>query len=452
MKFGGTSVADAVAMNRTISIVQGKLNQKPIVVVSACAKVTDSLYDIISLIESGRKEDAEKSVGALRNRHLGIVKDITESCENNDEQALAQVTEKVNGLCDRVASFIGAGSLANAEKALVISTGEYLSSTIIAYAMNLRGINTCWIDARRMLITSGDNLKAAPVIDKMSKRADEVIKESYIGHQAGITQGFITCNEDGEPALLGRGGSDYSASLFGMAVDADRIEIWTDVDGVRTADPRIVEGTKGIRKLSYEESAELARFGAKVLHPLTLAPAQSKNIPLYVLNSMNPGGEGTVVLNSSCIFDGVKSIAYNGNIRLINIYSLNMIATSGFLATVFEIFSRHKVVIDMIVSAEASITVTVEASQDISAAVEEISKIAKVTVDRDKAQISVIGKNIVGLKGVLRTIFDSVNENKIYMISQGASFMNISFVVDRPELSDVLCSIHKGFFGDENSN
>ena len=237
-----------------------------------------------------------------------------------------------------------------------------------------------------------------------------------------------------------------------MAVDADRIEIWTDVDGVRTADPRIVEGTKGIRKLSYEESAELARFGAKVLHPLTLAPAQSKNIPLYVLNSMNPGGDGTVVLNSSCIFDGVKSIAYNGNIRLINIYSLNMIATSGFLATVFEIFSRHKVVIDMIVSAEASITVTVEASQDISAAVEEISKIAKVTVDRDKAQISVIGKNIVGLKGVLRTIFDSVNENKIYMISQGASFMNISFVVDRPELSDVLCSIHKGFFGDENSN
>ena len=231
-----------------------------------------------------------------------------------------------------------------------------------------------------------------------------------------------------------------------MSVDAERIEIWTDVDGVRTADPRRVPNTKYLEKISFEEAAEMAHFGAKVLHPLTIEPAVKKNIPIYVLNSMNPSGKGTAILRSELIEDGVKSVSFKENIRVINIFSMRMINTSGFLRRVFEIFSESKVSVDLISTSEANISVTVDASEKIDAVVEQLSEFADVIVDDDKSQVSVIGKNIVRLNGMLKKTFTPLKKCNVYMISQGASFVNISFVVDREELDEVVLGLHDHLF------
>ena len=446
MKFGGTSVADATAMLRTISIVESKLAQKPVMVVSACAKVTDGLYNIISLAEACKQEEAADAITALKARHMGIVDDINATLPEVNERKDRDVRNKINRIFATLEEHLGEGNMSECDKAVIISSGEYLSSTIIAYAMNMRGTKTHWVDARSMIITDEDFLKASPRMDILEVSAARVVKEAYAKYQTIITQGFISATEDGRPTLLGRGGSDYTASLIGMAIDADRIEIWTDVDGVRTADPRIVSNTKGLHKLSYEEATEMARFGAKVLHPLTLEPAQKKNIPVYVLNSMNPQNEGTAVLSRACVFDGIKTLSYKENIRVINIYSMKMINTVGFMEKVFKTFARHNVSVDLLSSSEASITVTVEASQNVDGAVKGLSTFADVTVDRDKAQISIIGKNIIGVRGLLASVFNAVIDSKIYMISQDTTYLNLSIVVDRPEMADVLKKLHQNLF------
>lgn len=452
MKFGGTSVADATAMLRTISIVESKLHQKPVMVVSACAKVTDALYNVINLAEACKQEEASDAISALKARHMGIVDDINATLPEVNERKDRDVRGKINRIFTTLEEHLNEGNMSECDKAMIISSGEYLSSTIIAYAMNMRGTKTNWVDARRMVITDDDYLKANPRMEILEEYAPRVVKEAYAKVSTIITQGFIGATEDGKPTLLGRGGSDYTASLIGMAIDADRIEIWTDVDGVRTADPRIVSNTKGLNKLSYEEATEMARFGAKVLHPLTLEPAQKKNIPVYVLNSMNPQNEGTAVLSRACVFDGIKTLSYKENIRVINIYSMKMINTVGFMEKVFKTFAKHNVSVDLLSSSEASITVTVDANQNVDGAVRGLSTFADVTVDRDKAQISIIGKNIIGVRGLLATVFNAVIDSKIYMISQDTTYLNLSIVVDRPEMADVLKKLHRKIFEDGNFN
>jgi aspartate kinase len=361
-----------------------------------------------------------------------------------------EAVAKVNSLCDSLDSIAMAvcslGELSDRNKALIISAGEYLSSTIIAYAMNSKGIRTKWIDAREMMVTNNSYLKAEPDMNAIAEKVPGVVSAAYEGMDAVITQGFVGVTEGGEPTVLGRGGSDYSASLIGMAVDADRIEIWTDVDGVRTADPRYVKNTKYLEKISFEEAAEMAHFGAKVLHPLTIEPAVKKNIAICVLNSMNPSGKGTAILRNELIEDGVKSVSFKENIKVINIFSTRMINTSGFLRRVFEIFSESKVSVDLISTSEANISVTVDASQNIEPVVAELSEFADVIVDDDKSQVSVIGKNIVRLNGMLKKTFTPLKKCNVYMISQGASFVNISFVVDREELSEVVQDLHDHLF------
>lgn len=446
MKFGGTSVANFEAITRTIFIIGGKLDQKPVVVVSALSKVTDLLYKISDAAATRNTEETEKLMSDLRTRHVNLASDLLEQSPALKESAVNQV----NAICDNLASLVNAvcavGELSDRNKAIIISNGEILSSTIICFAMNAKGIRTNFIDARKMMVTSDEYLKGDPIVDEIVKRVPPVVSEAYKGMDAVITQGFIASNLAGKQTVLGRGGSDYSASLIGMAVDAERIEIWTDVDGVRTADPRTVANTKYLEKISFEEAAEMAHFGAKVLHPLTIEPAVKKNIPIYVLNSMNPSGKGTAILRNEFIEDGVKSVSFKENIRVINIFSMKMINTSGFLRRVFEIFSENKVSVDLISTSEANISVTVDASEKIDNVVEQLSEFADVIVDDDKSQVSVIGKNIVRLNGMLKKTFAPLKRTNVYMISQGASFVNISFVVDREELSEVVRDLHYHLF------
>ena len=446
MKFGGTSVANFEAITRTIFIVGGKLDQKPVVVVSALSKVTDLLYRISDAAASKDSSLTKDLLAELRQRHVSLACELLEQNPVQKESAVA----RVNAICDELDALANAvcavGELSDRNKAIIISNGELLSSTIICFAMNAKGIRTNWIDARKMMVTNDAYLKGEPIESEIEKRVPEAIAEAYKGMDAVITQGFIATNLKGEQTVLGRGGSDYSASLIGMSVDAERIEIWTDVDGVRTADPRKVQNTKYLEKISFEEAAEMAHFGAKVLHPLTIEPAVKKNIPIYVLNSMNPSGKGTAILRNEFIEDGVKSVSFKENIRVINIFSMRMINTSGFLRRVFEIFSENKVSVDLISTSEANISVTVDASQKIDAVVSELSEFAEVIVDEDKAQVSVIGKNIVRLNGMLKKTFAPLKRCNVYMISQGASFVNISFVVDRDELTEVVQDLHDHLF------
>ena len=275
MKFGGTSVANCEAITRTISIVQGKLDQKPVVVVSALSKVTDLLYKISDRAAAKDKSGTLELLEQLRSRHIGLAHDLMSDSPSFCHEACT----RVNGICDRLDAFVGAvcalGELSDRSKAIIISTGEYLSSNIICCAMNSKGIKTGFIDARTMIITDRDYLKGEPDSSVICEKVPGAVSAAYDGNDAVITQGFVSATAEGEPTVLGRGGSDYSASLVGMAIDASAIEIWTDVDGVRTADPRKVENTKCIEKISFEEAAEMAHFGAKVLHPLTIEPAVS---------------------------------------------------------------------------------------------------------------------------------------------------------------------------------
>ena len=446
MKFGGTSVANFEAITRTIFIIGGRLDQKPVVVVSALSKVTDLLYRISDAAASRDSAETDNLMNELRSRHVNLAAELLQQSPALKENAVA----KVNEICDKLEHLVKAvcavGELSDRNKAIIISNGELLSSTIICFAMNSKGIRTNFIDARQMMKTSSSYLKGEPIEEEIMSRVPEIVAKAYEGMDAVITQGFIGTNMEGEQTVLGRGGSDYSASLIGMAIDAEKIEIWTDVDGVRSADPRKVENTKYLEKISFEEAAEMAHFGAKVLHPLTIEPAVKKNIPLYVLNSTNPSGKGTAILRSELIEDGVKSVSFKENIRVINIFSMKMINTSGFLRRVFESFSDNKVSVDLISTSEANISVTVDASEKIDKVVEEISEFAEVFVDDDKSQVSVIGKNIVRLNGMLKKTFAPLKRCNVYMISQGASFVNISFVVDREELTDVVKDLHHHLF------
>lgn len=445
MKFGGTSVANFEAITRTIFIIGGKLDQKPVVVVSALSKVTDLLYRISDAAASRNEVETRELLAQLRKRHTDLAGELLAQSVLKDE-AVAKVNEICDGLDSIAMAVCSLGELSDRNKAIIISNGEYLSSTIIAHAMNSKGIRTKWVDARGMMVTNNSYLKAEPDMSAIVERVPGVIADAYEGMDAVITQGFVGVTEDGEPTVLGRGGSDYSASLIGMAIDAERIEIWTDVDGVRTADPRKVQNTKYLEKISFEEAAEMAHFGAKVLHPLTIEPAVRKSIPIYVLNSMNPSGKGTAILRNELIEDGVKSVSFKENIRVINIFSTRMINTSGFLRRVFEIFSESKVSVDLISTSEANISVTVDAAEKIEPVVNQLSEFADIIVDDDKSQVSVIGKNIVRLNGMLKKTFTPLKKCNVYMISQGASFVNISFVVDREELAEVVQDLHDHLF------
>ncbi len=449
MKFGGTSVATTEAIGRMLSIVRGKLAERPVVVVSALSKVTDLLYKISDSAESGDFKTAQTQIAQLRDRHLGLVEELI-----TDAVAAKQARDEINSLCDKLLPFVEAvcslGELTDRSKAHIISKGEQLSSTIICHAMNAAGIRTNLVDARELIITDGSFLKGEPQLGEICEKVPAVIEATYAGADAVITQGFVSCDKSGKTAVLGRGGSDYSASLIGMALNAERIEIWTDVDGVRTADPRVVPDTRSITKISFEEAAEMAHFGAKVLHPMTIEPAVSKNIPVYVLNSMNPSGEGTAILQNEQIEDGAKSVSYKENILLLNIFSTKMINVSGFLQRVFAVFSDHHVSVDLISTSEANISLTLDSTQNVSGVIKDLSTFAEVTADYDKAQVSIIGKNIATLKGVLSQTMASLAGCNVYMISQGASFVNISFVVDKAKMKDVVREIHNYLFNTQD--
>lgn len=449
LKFGGTSVGSAESARNVIEIVRGRLSRKPVIVVSALSKVTDLLYRIA---DGG--PEVKDNIKILKDRHFSLIRELIPE----DRKLSIATQKKIQDIIDGIERTISAEGMQDRDKASVIACGELMSSTIMCAALCAAGIRTEWVDARNFIIATGDPLKSEPDTDGIAERTPEAINSAFEAKDGGkpeaiITQGFICASWNGKAALLGRGGSDYSATLIGAALDAEAVEIWTDVDGVRTADPRRVPTTRCLSRISYEEAAEMAHFGAKVLHPLTLEPVQPKGIPVYVLNTRNPEGECTAILSREEVHNPVKSVSYKQNVLVLSMVSRNPIDTSGFIKKIFDTLGECKIPVDLVSTNNSRISITTDAAQkNIDRAIARIDDFAEVAVDRDKAQISAIGSSASGMNGILKMSFAPLRDSKIYMISPGASFVNISFVVDKGSLDEMLCLTHKELIENEDSN
>lgn len=443
MKFGGTSVGSREAIERTIGIVHGRLQERPVVVVSAMSKVTDMLYAISDSLEAGDREGAKAALAQLRKKHLDTATELMPQDHLWREEAFC----RINSICDKMGEFIdNVGEIGDREKAVINSKGEFLSSNMIYCKMNSLGIKTSYVNARDFMITEPDYLQGAPVYDEIVRRAPKVIDAAFAAAEAIITQGFVGITMDGEETVLGRGGSDFSASIMGMAVDASKIEIWTDVDGVRSADPRKVDNTLCIPKISFEEAAEMAAYGAKVLHPKTIEPALVKNIPVLVLNSMNPEGTGTTIVPSQYIEDGVRSVSSKEKILLLHVGLPVVDDASTLLTKTFEVLSECKVDVDLLSVGPDGITFTTGSLDRVPSAVVKLSLFSEVEVEDEMAQISVIGKNISELKLALKQASLLVKNSRLVTVAQNDSYVNISFVVARPEVHNAVRQIHTYLF------
>jgi aspartate kinase len=452
MKFGGTSVADSAAIMRLVAIVKSRLSRHPVVVVSALAQATDMLHQAAILAAEGNLAFATKQMNELKQRHFSITQDLI-----NDAVLLHSVNQKITNYFAEIANLLQGISLlnelSNRSIARVITFGELLSSTVIAAVFTANNLQNVLLDAREFIITDDNYLKGEPNLTLINQKVPAIIKPLVDDGNVVLTQGFLACNSKGDTTTLGRGGSDYSASLIGMALNATEIEIWTDVDGMLTADPRKVKNTKLIATISFAEAAELAYFGAKVLHPLTIQPAMEKNIPVRILNAMHAEKSGTLILPETptnfieAEGANIKSIACKEHITSLNIFSTKMLNSYGFLKRVFEIFDKNRTSVDLITTSEVNVSLTLDNDDYLPNIVEELSHFSEVKVEPDKSLVCVVGKNIKNTKGIAKRVFQALGDVNITMISQGASVINLSFVVDRCDLNQVMQNMHDEFFG-----
>ena len=308
MKFGGTSVQDAAAMEKVTGIVRGRLAERPLVAVSAMAKVTRTLCGIAEAAARKEAGQAEELLTSLMDRHRAVAEELLSDDAERFMQTVLQLESVGDDLATCVEEVLEAGRLSDCDNARILSCGELMSSMLVSAAMNAAGIGCVWLDARELMTTDENFLSARPDMEATAEKVRAAVAAEPDA-QVLLTQGFIARTAGGDPSVLGFEGSDYSAAIFGACLGASRVEIWTDVDGIRTADPRLVDGTGRIPRLSYEEAAEMAYLGARVLHPLTIGPAREKGIPIHVLNSSNPAGDGSVVCDGAGTPDGPKSLA-----------------------------------------------------------------------------------------------------------------------------------------------
>jgi aspartate kinase len=449
MKFGGTSVEDATAIQCTASIVAGRAQKglSPVVVVSAMAKVTDQLLACAAAAFAGRGDrDVAFEISArLRTRHI----DTASLLASGDRlDAVHAILHRDFDTLDELLHGIAAlGELTPRTNDLVVSFGERLSSVMVAAAFAEQGLHGVHIDARTVIITNDHHGKAAPIEHAIEAALTELVLPLVDEGKIPVMGGFIASTLEGTTTTLGRGGSDYTAALVGGGLHAGAIEVWTDVNGIMTTDPRICPDALRVKTISFEEAAELAYFGAKVLHPATILPAVQKNIPVWVLNSRNPQNEGTKItaVPAPCA-SPFKCIAAKKRLTIIDIVASRMLLAHGFLKAVFDIFDKHQCAIDMVSTSEVSISVTVDSNEALPAICTELRQLADVNYEGAKALICMVGEDIRGHAGIAAQVFTAVQHVNIRMISQGASEINMSFMIDEQDVEEAVRSLHNKFF------
>jgi aspartate kinase len=449
MKFGGTSVADPDAIARLIGIVRHQRERSdastpPVVVVSALAGVTDQLVAAARMAEDGDADRAAAALHALLDRHVAVATAVT----NQSRPALlAQVNHELNELAALVHALAVLREVSPRSQDAVLAVGELVSSRIVAAALADDGVPSAWVDARTVLVTDAEHTGAAPDMIATCERAREHVAPATAGGKVAVLGGFIGATSTGVTTTLGRGGSDYSAAIFGACLGVDEIQIWTDVDGMLTADPRIVSQPRVVPQLTFAEASELAYFGAKVLHPSTILPAVSKNIPVRILNARRMENPGTRITADAAPAGGaLAAIACKRDVTVIDITSTRMLMAHGFLRRLFEVFERFKTAVDVVTTSEVSVSVTIDDTRRLDGILDNLRNFAEASCEPDMAIICAVGEKLTTdatLFGRAVTALDGV---PLRLVSQAASRRNITFVLRDADVPHAMMRLHETFF------
>ncbi len=433
------------AFARVVEIVGSQQDFSPVVVTSAMSKVTDAL---LFAFETAKKGDFESAFASLKphfERHAQVSKDLTG--ENQQKVFQTELDFADTELSDLLMRVSRRSLPLSMLKDAIVSYGEQLSSRLLAEVCKAKKLNVRQIDSRRLIVTDEEYGAATPVWDETERLVQLELQPLIEANEIPILGGFIAASRSGETTTLGRGGSDYSAALVGAALRAKEIQIWTDVTGVLTCDPRICAEAGTIDVLSYEEAAELAYFGAKVLHPKTIKPAVDYQIPVRVCNSHKPFERGTMILAESEIAPNkIKSIAHKTGITILRISSARMLGSYGFMSALFQVFERYRTVIDVISTSEVSVALTLDDTASIEPIVNELKRLGDVEIETNHAVVCVVGEGLRSTSGLASKIFSTVSDVNISLISHGASSVNLTFVVREENVAEVIKKLHNTFF------
>ena len=442
MKFGGTSVQNAEMMDATLSIVARELDRAPVLVSSAMAKITDQLQEIAKLVGSGKEAESVAILAAIEERH----RDCARALLTGDN--LARCAADLDGVFAELRAFIKALSMlkewSKRSNDAILSFGERLATIVLFHRARERGIEAELFDSRDLVKTDENFTAAVPIEDLTNKHISSRVRTKP--GTMSILQGFIASTTGGATTTLGRGGSDYTATIVGAALRAEEVQIWTDVTGIMTSDPRIVKGATTIDSISYREAAELAYFGAKVIHPSTMQPAVTLGIPIWVKNTFRPDDAGTRIV-SSIPGSGLRAIACKKGITLVSVSSSRMLLAYGFLRRIFEIFEKYQTAVDLIATSEVSVSVTIDNPASVNVIARDLSEIGTVGVEAEKSIICLVGQDLWKDTTFLERVFRSLKSTPVRMISLGASDINLSLVVPVEATEDSVRSLHAEFFG-----
>jgi aspartate kinase len=443
MKFGGTSLEDASAIRRAVRIVKQRLRHKPIIVASALADVTDQLLSAGQAAARGELPSARISLQDLQRRHEQVALDAAGAEEFNALRLrLESEFQQVDLLLTSIAS---AGELTPRLQDHLLGAGECLSSRIVQAAFVQAGIDAVWVDARVCIVTDAAHTQATPLWDETNQRLQSTFAPLLAESKIPVLGGFIGATRDGIATTLGRGGSDFTASIVGAALHASRIEIWTDVDGILTADPKLCPEARRVPTMSFEEAADLAYFGAKVLHPSSIAPAMRKNIPVWVLNSRSPEGKGTEIVahpGDECV---MKAITAKKGVTVVDVEAVRWLAPE-LLREIFEVFERHQYSLDLLSASRGSLSLLVTFTEALPAIAEELKGLANVRWENHKALVCLVGEKVRRQPEIASQVFRALSAVDLRMICQGASERNISFLVDESLAEDLVRRLHRLFF------
>lgn len=444
VKFGGTSVGDAAAFRRATTIVQSRLERRPVVVVSALAGTTNALLALAEQASQGQLIAAIRGVEGLRERHLGVAEDLL-----GDAAGCGEVLGELAATFDELASLAEAlsvlGHLTTRSLDAITAKGEQISSTLLVAVLQAAGVSAQWIDAGSVMITGDQFGKAEPRPDRIAEASQRVIRPLVEQGIVPVLGGYVGATDQGVVTTLGRGGSDFSASLLGAALGADAIEIWTDVDGMLTADPRVVPRARLIERIRFDEASELASFGARVLHPSTIAPAVRLGIPVRVLNSHAPDGAGTLIT-----FDAparaVTAIAGKHDVTVIKVRSPRMLLAHGFLRSIFEIFDRHRTSVDVVATSEISVSLTVDDARHLDSLVVDLSQLGDVSVERNRGIVALVGAGLGSDSQAMARALAAIGSTRVHMLSLSASGINLTMLVDGEQVNPAMMALHDAFF------
>ncbi|MEO7965031.1 MAG: lysine-sensitive aspartokinase 3 [Gemmatimonadaceae bacterium] len=444
VKFGGTSVGDTAAIDRLAEIVRGRLARHPIVVVSAMGGATNALLAIAEQASDGQLISAIRGVEALRERHLACAEELMGSAPE-----LSDLSGELSATFDELASLAEAlsvlGHATPRSKDAIAAKGEMLSSLLVSAALGIRGIAAEHVEATSVMITNDQFGKAEPLQERIAEAAQRIFRPLVERSLVPIVGGYVGATVHGVVTTLGRGGSDYSAALFGAALGAEAIEIWTDVDGMLTADPRVVKGAQLIERIRFDEASELASFGAKVLHPSTITPAVRLGIPVYIYNSRNPEGLGTRIT-----FDAPKrsvtALAGKQGVTVLRVRSPRMLLQHGFLRSLFDVFDRHRTSVDVVATSEVTVSVTIDDASHLDSLVVDLSQMGDVTVERNRGIVAIVGAGLGDSSEAMARALTSLGTMRVHMLSLSASGINLTMLVDGDQVSEAMRRLHEAFF------